>query len=380
MVKKEFKTEIRQETGSTSKDTVKRVRGLRNVVIIVACLAVTSMVFLGCNKKEDPTNKPDDPVVGENDVVYVDSRGNKVVVPYGSMSCVLKVVSCTSGENTDEILGAPDNTNYFTLNKDGVIVLEFGVHITNGVGDDIYIFDVGTNKEAIKVEVSEDLDNWTNVGTIGGSVSGVDLGGTKSSGEEYRYVRLTNVSGTTAKIDAIAALHPVAIGGGNIDDDIEFTDSRGNKVRIPGGALSCATFVVDFIHGSPWTNDAGYQDPKAILGVPVGDVAYEVVTLGIDGVIVVGFNVFITDGPGNDIYVFEVGPDVEATKVEVSNDLKNWIYVGDADGSISGVDINGKVPTNGKYRYVRITDIRGVPSTWSGADIDAVAVIHPAFK
>ena len=47
--------EIRQETGSTSKDTAIRVKGLRKVATIVACLAVTSIMFSGC-KKDDPVN------------------------------------------------------------------------------------------------------------------------------------------------------------------------------------------------------------------------------------------------------------------------------------------------------------------------------------
>jgi len=359
---------------------IKRRFNLRKVAKFgIACFAV-SMMFAGCKDKgNNPINKPDDPVLGEKDVVYLDSRGNKVTVPYGSMSCVLRVDSCTSEKTTDEILGAPDNSNYLTLDKDGVIVLEFGVHITNGAGNDIYVFDVGTSKDAIKVEVSDDLTTWTDAGTVGGSSSGIDLSSTKS-GDRYRYVRLTNVSGTSVKVDAVAALHPAAINGGNINDDIEFTDTRGNIVKIPGGALSCATFLVDFIQGNPWTSIEGYRNPNSILGVPVGDVSDEVITLGIGGVIVVGFNVYITDGPGNDIYVFEVGPDVEATKVEISNDLVHWVYVGDADGSISGVDINGKISANGKYKYVRLTDIKGQNSSYPGADVDAVAVIYPAFK
>jgi len=347
---------------------MKKYQKMRNVVAVAICLAGLTM-FSGCKPEK----------LGNNEVAYIDSKGNKVIVPYGSMSCVLKVISCTSGENTDNILGAPDNKT-FTLNKEEVIVLQFGVFITDGDKDDIYVFNVGAGNDAIKVEVSSDLTDWSYAGTVGGSLSGVNLGGTRSSAGEYRYVRLTNVSGTSVGIDAIAALHPAAINGGNINDDIEFTDTRGNKVTIPGGELSCATFVVDFIHGTPWTSVVGYQNPNSILGVPVGDVSYEVITLGIGGVIVVGFNVYITDGPGNDIYVFEVGPDVEATKVEISNDLVNWVYVGDADGSISGVDIKGKVSANGKYKYVRLTDIKGQNSSYPGADVDAVAVIYPAFK
>jgi hypothetical protein len=227
------------------------------------------------------------------------------------------------------------------------------------------------------------------VGDARGSLSGVDMNGKIPAGGKYRYVRLTDLktvaggSWPGADIDAVAAVHPVKIGSGNINDVEEYTDSRGNKIKIPGGALSCATFVVDFKHGNPWTSDPKAMDPAKITGAPDYDSRTDenYVTLGTDGVIIVGFNVYITDGPGMDIYIFEIGPNVEATKVEVSNDLKNWIYVGDASGSLSGVDMNGKIPAGGKYRYVRLTDLRTAPSgSWPGADIDAVAAMYPVLK
>ena len=365
---------------------------LKNVAAIAACFAALCMIFAGCEKNDPEDNKdPEEPVVTEN-VTYTDAQGQKVVVPYGAMSCALKIISCTGGTSSNEIglnhiLGAPNANSSvtgsnFTLDDDGEITLEFGVYITDGKGADIHVFEKGSTVRALKVEVSDNLSNWIHAGDIGGSSLGIDIGDNVPSGGKFRYVRLTNISGSSVSIDAVAALHPVTIGSGKINDDIEFTDTRGNKVTIPGGALSCATFVVDFQTGSPWTSDPRAMDPLEVLGAPdynsVTDENY--VTLGIGGVIVLGFNVSITDGPGNDIYVFEIGPDVEATKVEVSNDLKNWIHVGDADGSISGVDINGKVPAGAKYRYVRLTDIKGQVSTWPGADIDAVAVIYPAFN
>ena len=174
-------------------------------------------------------------------------------------------------------------------------------------------------------------------------------------------------------------LPAMAAGGKWGLNDVVFTDSRGNEVTIPGGAKSCATKVVSFTHGDPWTSEPDAMDPNEILGAPdrQPNSDGEALTLGAGGVIVLEFDVYIYDGPGNDIYVFEVGPDVEATKVEVSNDLVNWIYVGDADGSISGVDMNGKVPAGGKYKYVLITDLKKAPTgTWPGADIDAVAGIN----
>ena len=79
-------------------------------------------------------------------------------------------------------MGAPDNSNYLTLDKDGIIVLEFGVFITDGAGDDIYVFDAGTNKNAINVEVSDDLINWIHVGDADGSISGVDINGKVPAG------------------------------------------------------------------------------------------------------------------------------------------------------------------------------------------------------
>ena len=68
---------------------------LRKVAAIVACLAVC-IVFVGCNDDNNP------PIVGDKDVVYVDSRGNKVVVPYGSMSCVLRIEKIAMKKNGNE--------------------------------------------------------------------------------------------------------------------------------------------------------------------------------------------------------------------------------------------------------------------------------------
>jgi hypothetical protein len=158
--------------------------------------------------------------------------------------------------------------------------------------------------------------------------------------------------------------------------DVVYTDTRNNKITIPGGAKSCATKVVSFTPGNPWTNDERAMDPQKILGLPDYDSAKDInyVTLGDGGSIVLEFDIYIYDGPGMDIYVFEIGPNVEATKVEVSSDLKNWIFVGNADGSLSGVDMAGKVPADGRYKYVRITDLLSSPGgSWPGADIDAVA-------
>jgi hypothetical protein len=385
----------------------KMAMNLRNMLAIAISLVGVAL-FSGCEKEDDEnSNKPiedttEPTTIGdENNITFTDSRGNEVIIPYGAMSCATKVISFTHGtpwtnderaQEANEILGAPNydkikDVNYVTLGAFGEIVLEFGVYITDGKGNDIYVFEIGPDVEATKIEVSDDLENWIYVGDADGSLSGVDMNGKVPVGAKYRYVRLTDIKGESsswsgADIDAVAAVHPVKIGGGNIGDNVEYTDTRGNKVIVPGGALSCATFVVDFTHGIPWTSDPKAMDTEKTIGAPDYNASTDenYVTLGADGVIVLGFNVYITDGEENDIYIFEIGPAVEATKVEVSNDLENWIYVGDANGSLSGVDMNGKVPAGAKYKYVRLTDLRTDPtSDWPGADIDAVAVTHPAL-
>ncbi len=78
-----------------------------------------------------------------------------------------------------------------------------------------------------------------------------------------------------------------------------------------------------------------------------------------------------------DLYVFEVGENVEDTKVEVSPDLVTWYDAGVAAGRTAGVDFQGTIPSGTGMRYVRLTDLRShANGTWPGADIDAVCGIH----
>lgn len=178
----------------------------------------------------------------------------------------------------------------------------------------------------------------------------------------------------------LAALPTAAFAGDN--DVVTYTDHRGNKVDIPGGADAFASSVVEFIPGSPWTKDSLDTDPNEILGIPdrAGYSNGKAITLGAGGIIVLEFSRLITDGEGGDIYVFEVGKQVEATKVEVSMDLQTWYYVGMAQGSTASVDIGSaesEAPSEYKYKYVRLTDLYEEPGgSYPGADIDAVAGLN----
>jgi hypothetical protein len=77
--------------------------------------------------------------------------------------------------------------------------------------------------------------------------------------------------------------------------------------------------------------------------------------------------------------VFEVGPDIEDTFVEVSVDGSTWLSVGAVGGSTSGVDIDAfGYGSASAFGYVRLTDngaLDGQSGSTVGADIDAVGAI-----
>lgn len=178
------------------------------------------------------------------------------------------------------------------------------------------------------------------------------------------------------------SLLPLGVIAADETETVTYTDSRGNKVPIPGGDKAFAARVVEFIPGSPMTTDPLDTDPEEILGIPDrrGYTNGKAITLGAGGVIILEFERLITDGEGDDIYVFEVGKQIEATKVEVSYDLETWYYVGMCRGATASVDIaaaDSEAPGEYKYKYVRLTDCYSEPSgDYPGADIDAVAGLN----
>ena len=162
-------------------------------------------------------------------------------------------------------------------------------------------------------------------------------------------------------------------------EDYVFTDRNGKQQVVPDGEYSFATRVVEFTAGKPWTKAESRQQVEAVLGETDQNSENEAhsLTLGAGGVLVVEFNIQITDGEGDDLYVFEQGPQMEDTKVELSSDLVTWYEVGITKGSTAGIDIQGKVPEGASFRYLRLTDMKEYPSgDYPGAEIDAVAGLN----
>jgi hypothetical protein len=164
-------------------------------------------------------------------------------------------------------------------------------------------------------------------------------------------------------------------------------------VEFPQGAASFADAVINY---SPVLVSSGTQ-PTAphrgdfnALGVPnyagVNSCATQgtcsFVSLGDGGSITLQFVDNKLTGSGTnalDLWVFEVGPDVEDTFVDISKDGIAWSSIGKVFGSTAGIDIDAYgFGVADLFSFIRLTDdgaLDGQTGNTVGADIDAVGAI-----
>ncbi|MDZ7805332.1 PEP-CTERM sorting domain-containing protein [Thiohalophilus sp.] len=167
-------------------------------------------------------------------------------------------------------------------------------------------------------------------------------------------------------------------------------------VEFPQGEISFADSVVSYTpdaSGGPVPSAANSEATNA-LGIPEvpgntsigacsGDPAdCPFVSLGRGGSLVLEFVDNALTGSDNsdlDLWIFEVGPDVEDTYVDISTDGSDWFSVGKVFGTTSGVDIdNFGFGSSDLFSYIRLTDDYnegGTSGASVGADIDAVGAI-----
>lgn len=160
-------------------------------------------------------------------------------------------------------------------------------------------------------------------------------------------------------------------------------------VEFPQGALSFADAVVSYDPG-PVAPSMPYQGAFNALGVPdyaggsscssQADCSF--LTLGDGGSVVLRFVDNLLTGSGSaddDLWIFEIGSDVENTFVDISSDGVTWSSVGFVGGATSGIDIDAfGFGAGDTFSYVRLTDDtnEGQQSgSTVGADIDAVGAI-----
>lgn len=164
----------------------------------------------------------------------------------------------------------------------------------------------------------------------------------------------------------------------------EYQDGKRGKVTLPQGDRSFADVVVDY-RGGTGEIERTASDPQAALNAPdfSGDVDDgSFLSLGCDGSVILQFtdNALI-DVEGPDLYVFEVGPNVEAMSLAISEDGKTWEDLGEISGGRAEVDISGRVAVDTSFRFVRLTD-DGIDcgTRFAGSDIDAVAAIGSTMR
>ena len=163
---------------------------------------------------------------------------------------------------------------------------------------------------------------------------------------------------------------------------------RGTTAVFPLGGASFADEIVSFVPGTPAVRDARWSDPARVLGLP----DYKgpgperktptSLTLGCGGVLTIRFtDNALVDAPGPDVYVFEVGPAVEPTLIEISADGRRWIDAGRIGGGLAALDIATVAEPGEAYGYVRLTDARrACGGATPGADVDAVGAIGSALQ
>ena len=162
-------------------------------------------------------------------------------------------------------------------------------------------------------------------------------------------------------------------------------------VTFPGGVSSFADALTAYAPnivsnqpGEPFRNGnaaIGAPDYPGSTDCPTA-AACRYVSLGDGGAITLEFVDNRLTGSGNsnlDLWVFEIGPDVEDTFVAISKDGVQFFNVGKVAGATAGIDIDAfGYGTADQFRFVRLTDDTNEgdqSGVTVGADIDAVGAI-----
>ncbi len=158
---------------------------------------------------------------------------------------------------------------------------------------------------------------------------------------------------------------------------------------FPQGAISFADALIAYSPNGPPSvphqgaiNAVGLPDYAGVNGC-ASQLACSFVSLGSGGIIVLRFDDNKLTGSGTpdlDLWIFEVGPNVEDTFVDISIDGVNWTSVGKVFGSTAGIDIDAfGFGLGDLFGFVRLTDDPneggGGAGGTVGADIDAVGAI-----
>jgi uncharacterized protein YjbI with pentapeptide repeats len=159
-------------------------------------------------------------------------------------------------------------------------------------------------------------------------------------------------------------------------------------LEFPQGVASFADMIIGnepLFDGGPAPTHESFIDPVSALGSPNysgGSTGTGSISLGRGGRITLKFTDNLLTGSGDDapdLHIFEVGPSVEDTFVEISKNGTIWFDVGKIFGGTSSIDIDAfGFGRNDEFAFVRLRDDPnkdGLAGATVGADIDAVGAI-----
>ena len=76
----------------------------------------------------------------------------------------------------------------------GSLVVRFADNVLVDVaGPDLFVFEVGSAVEPMRLAISQDGTTWTEVGDISGGTAAIDIAKTAKPGDRYRFVRVTDL-------------------------------------------------------------------------------------------------------------------------------------------------------------------------------------------
>ena len=208
----------------------KRLLSALLVLVLAVSLCLTAAAAGTPEEEQDP-----------NYYYFTDRDGNEMMAPvYAFASYIVDYTPGTpwtnveSGKDPKYTLGLPyDDKPCYILGGGGSITLGFDISIYDGEGLDIYVFEYGASVESTKVEVSDDLETWYDVGIAVGLSAGVDLNGKVPEGSRFRYVRLTDLyddpSGPYpgADIMGVSGLNYKAITSAWASQEVDRADAMG---------------------------------------------------------------------------------------------------------------------------------------------------------
>lgn len=170
-----------------------------------------------------------------------------------------------------------------------------------------------------------------------------------------------------------------------------FIGNTQGGAEFPEGVVSFTDTLVTYTPGLVGANPTdphrgafnalGLPDYAGINSCP-SQAGCRFVSLGDGGSLVLRFDDNKLTGNGDnalDLWVFEVGPDIEDTFVDISMEGLIWHPVGKVFGSTAGIDIDAFGFTAAdQFAFIRLTDDTnegGQSGSTVGADIDAVGAI-----